>query len=450
MPILLNSTEELHTFNKEYANTVPQPSNPAELLDNLNSLHRRLVSHWTSSQPPTATSTALISAASILLRCSSLPSTCPFHTQLAIRNLLSSIATHTECTECNITQVKLLFNILKTWSSAAAFEAIVAGTTSEDNNAGQDGATILTILFQRPMSAAHARLVCIILERFIVLVPGFVSVPLAPAPETNTAVLPGLPGLPGIPETSGTSVAVPAPSTLKTSTVQLSKLVVAMLTKVVRGSSTTVVLPFPHGQGRVELCIHLWNLLFALITIESKMTSNAEIQVAGMLPVVQEMLTFPDSPDRQVFRAQCSAITVLLNSRQSLCDLCRNSPNNGHILFSALLNICEKWLIIYYIEKRDKKHMDATLLPCVLILLRAMEDVPQTIGTLVQQRLQECDYIRDCIKCSMNSFESTSKVSIAMGDLVLLMCQNKPNVLIQYVGTGAAMGVLQRKGFLKK
>jgi hypothetical protein len=113
-----------------------------------------------------------------------------------------------------------------------------------------------------------------------------------------------------------------------------------------------------------------------------------------------------------------------------------------------VLKACERWLITYCIEKKNKKTMNSTLLPLILILFRGMEDQPVLMGQLVGERLKGCDYLRTCIQQSMNNFESTSRVSVAMGDLVYLMCGESPNALVQYVGTGPAMGVLQRKGLL--
>ena len=53
-----------------------------------------------------------------------------------------------------------------------------------------------------------------------------------------------------------------------------------------------------------------------------------------------------------------------------------------------------------------------------------------------------------CVQQSMSTFGSSSRVSVAMGDLVMLMCDNRPDLLMKYVGQGPAIGVLQRQGLL--
>ena len=121
----------------------------------------------------------------------------------------------------------------------------------------------------------------------------------------------------------------------------------------------------------------------------------------------------------------------------------------GRQIFRAVLQACERWLILWFVEKRkNRNEMDSTLLPTLLILWKGVEDAHDVVAPLVGSRLQECEYLRACVQMSMNTFTATARVSVAMGDLAMSMCCDDANMLIQYVGTGAAMGVLQRRGLV--
>ena len=414
---------------------------PIELSLHFDAIFDVLNHHWNTAATTTIPSETksddvavdtvdYISAASILLRCPSISPSCPFYRQTTIasilsamsgsqRHLSSSFSPHT------VPLVKLLFNICVTWRPAA--KAV----------ADEKGGVILCELLQRPMSAVDARLVCVLIERLVASHPAF--------PSGN-----------------------------------LANVVLVMLRHVMITKKPKI---FPHGQGRVELCLSLWNLLFAVITMESKRTSDENVSVDGMLDVVYVMLSLPDNIEGTVFQAQCAAINVLLHSRQSLRELCQagaeresegegegegegesggegggegkstsvnDSHSRGRELYRAVVRACERWLIVYCVEKRRRKRiMDATLLPTVLILLRGMEDTPEIVRSVVESRLKGCDYLRKCVQSSMSTFGSSPRVSVAMGDLVMLLCENRPDVLMKFAGTGAAMGVLQRRGLLQ-
>ena len=287
------------------------------------------------------------------------------------------------------------------------------------------------------MPAEDARLVCILLERLIATVPSF--------PLHESLLLPS---------------------------------VLRMLDDVVdgRGRKTTSDvevkvtkrekrLSFPHGRGRVSLCVSLWNVVFAVVTVLSKRRGRGvegeqhEVDLhadKGMvLALVSKTLALRDNLEGTVFRVRCSAINVLLHTRKSLVSMCCSSDvaaaAAGREMFRSVLEACERWLIIWFVEKREsnnRSEMDATLLPTLLILWQGVEDARHVVAPLVGSRFQECEYLRVCVQMSMNVFTATSRVSVAMGDLAMSLCCDDVHLLIQYVGTGAAMGVLQRRGLV--
>jgi hypothetical protein len=427
----LATDEQRKAYVEEHAMS-PVPPQPPNLMELLTTLYNKMIQHDIENIPPNDNLTNIVTTISILLRCPSIPQNCPFHSQKMVVDILGTISKYTESTPHNIALVKLLFNIIKTGSSspsvvtafvdgissAAATAATTTTTTTtnyDSNNATKkSGAIVLIEFLQRPLSATNARLICMLLERLVATVPNFLS----------------------------------------------TKFERDLLTKVAINIQKAVISTnFPHGRGRVQLSLQLWNLLFAYVTVESKKVKHQEdVVVDGMIPLIQHMIALPDSPDNEVFYSKCASINLLLNARQILSVMCnnggssgvsdKNNKNDGISIFRGVLMACERWLITFCIEKKNKNKMNSTLLPLILILLRGMEDQPKTVGTLITERLKGCEYLRECIKCTMNTFESTSRVSIAMGDLVFLICNNQTKLLIEYVGTGPAMGVMQRKGFL--
>ena len=456
MATLLDSNESLHRFVKKHANgTLPQVTN---LTDLLLSLHTKLKPHW--DQRPTtidddddaqeSQATRFVLATSILLRCYK-GEQCPFHTSSAVSDILRSIAASTGFRAARqhiVALVKLLFNIILTSSPAASWVI------------QHKGDAILVQLLQQPMPAEDARLVCILLERLIATVPSF--------PLHESLLLPS---------------------------------VLRMLDDVVNGGGRKTTsdvevkvtkrekrLSFPHGRGRVSLCVSLWNVVFAVVTVLSKRRGRgveggveggaggngeedstgreeeeeSEQHVFGLhvdkgmvLALVSKTLAQRDNLEGTVFRVRCSAINVLLHTRKSLVSMCCSSDvaaaAAGREMFRSVLEACERWLIMWFVEKREsnnRSEMDATLLPTLLILWKGVEDARHVVAPLVGSRLQECEYLRVCVQMSMNVFTATSRVSVAMGDLAMSLCCDDVNLLIQYVGTGAAMGVLQRRGLV--
>ena len=434
--LCLDSSESLHRFVKKHANgTLPQVTN---LTDLFLSLHTKLKPHW--DQRPTtiddddddaqeSQATRFVLATSILLRCYK-GEQCPFHTSSAVSGILRSIAASTGSPAARqhiVALVKLLFNIILTSSPAASWVV------------QHKGDAILVQLLQQPMPAEDARLVCILLERLIATVPSF--------PLHESLLLPS---------------------------------VLRMLDDVVdgggRGRKTTSDvevkvtkrekrLSFPHGRGRVSLCVSLWNVVFAVVTVLSKRRGRGvegeqhEVDLhadKGMvLALVSKTLALRDNLEGTVFRVRCSAINVLLHTRKSLVSMCCSSDvaaaAAGREMFRSVLEACERWLIMWFVEKREsnnRSEMDATLLPTLLILWQGVEDARHVVAPLVGSRLQECEYLRVCVQMSMNVFTATSRVSVAMGDLAMSLCCDDVHLLIQYVGTGAAMGVLQRRGLV--
>ena len=413
-----------NVFNSKYSNTTPSLT-PELLLTHLQTLHNSLNATWNTS--PTNTTTTLITSTAILLRISASLKNNPFHNETSIKNILQSISTSTPTKHSThtIALVKLLYNILLTWKLAAR--------TIADNNGGQ----ILSLLIQSPLSATDARLICILVERLIATCPSF----------------PGNLFLPHV---------------------------INMLKHVLHA---TIPKQFPHGNGRLELNKNLFNLLYAITgrkedqedqkdntdntdstdsadstnSTNSTETERKDSYSNDILNLIYDLLQYSDNLENTIFNVQCASINLLLYSKQrdqlkKICDTSgmRSSTSviKGISIYSKVVNICEKWLIIYMIEKKNTNKIDATLLPLLLVLINGMNDSCHVVKQILIQRLQKCEYLKICVQQSMSTFGSSSRVSVAMGDLVMLMCDNRPDLLMKYVGQGPAIGVLQRQGLL--
>ena len=223
---------------------------------------------------------------------------------------------------------------------------------------------------------------------------------------------------------------------------------------------------------RVNLALRILNLLFALSVRVHTFAADA-VFMRTAANVVGSILSAPDAADLHALRNVQSAAANFLAStvmRQDVVSGVSGGAGNaaaaaaaapadfalGKDVYRGLMRLAERWLVHYSVEghatrRRLRKTMDAKLLPSLLLLheatARGFDD--NIVATMLQERLQESQYfLKPAVISLMNPANSTQRVAACVGELVMQLCGNDPQKLIEFAGFAPSAGILMKRGML--